>query len=83
MDNNEATSGAAIVLARYIQDTGDLDGVMDFLRTMVSSGKMTEVDGMSYIAEVLSSLQTLKLSHTHQEVDPDQTLRHDIQASPT
>lgn len=77
--NNDDISGAALVLAKYIQDTGDLDGVMDFLRSMVSDGKMSEADGMSYIAEVLSSLQTIKLSHNHHEVDPDQKLRHDIQ----
>jgi len=78
-ESNDDISGAAMVLARYIETTGDLDGVVDFLRSMVSSGKLPEEDGMSYIAEVLSSLQTLKASYNHQEMDPAQALRHFIQ----
>ena len=79
-ESHDDISGAAMVLARYIETTGDLDGVVDFLRSMVSSGKLPEEDGMSYIAEVLSSLQTLKASYNHQEMDPAQALRHFIQA---
>ena len=66
-----------------METTGDLDGVMDFLRNMVSSGKLSEEDGMSYIAQVLTTLQTLKASYNHQEVDPGQKLRHIIQVTLT
>lgn len=78
-DTDDDISGAALVLAKYVETTGDLDGVMDFLRNMVSSGKLSEEDGMSYIAQVLTTLQTLKASYNHQEVDPGQKLRHSIQ----
>ena len=70
------------MLSQYIKDTGDLDGVMEFLRTMVSSGKLSESDGMSYITRVLGNLQTLKSkSYSHHEVEPAQKLRHRIQAN--
>jgi len=71
-------SGVALVLSQYIRDTGDLDGVMDFLRTMVSSGKLSESEGMTYIARVISHLQTIK-PYSHHEVEPAQALRHQIQ----
>ena len=67
------------MLSQYIKDTGDLDGVMEFLRTMVSSGKLSQSDRMSYIAGVLNNLHTLKSTYSHHEVDPAQKLRHHIQ----
>lgn len=72
-------SGVALVLSQYIKDTGDLDGVMDFLRTMVSSGKLSEADGLSYIARVINNLETIKTPYNHHEVEPAQALRHLIQ----
>lgn len=52
---------------------------MEFLRTMVSSGKLSQSDRMSYIAGVLNNLHTLKSTYSHHEVDPAQKLRHHIQ----
>ena len=69
------------MLSQYIKDTGDLDGVMDFLRTMVSSGKLSEADGLSYIARVINNLETIKTPYNHHEVEPAQALRHLIQAN--
>ena len=34
-------SGAALILAKYILDTGDIDGVMEFLQGMVRAGKVS------------------------------------------
>ena len=34
-------SGAAFILAKYILDTGDIDGVMEFLQGMVRAGKVS------------------------------------------
>ena len=79
----EDISGVSLVLSQYIKDTGDLDGVMDFLRTMVSSGKLSESDGLSYISRVLSNLQASKSPYSHRQVEPAQTLRHHIQAKTT
>ena len=76
-------SGVSLVLSQYIKDTGDLDGVMDFLRTMVSSGKLSESDGLTYIARVINNLQGIKSPYSHHEVEPAQTLRHHIQANYT
>ena len=69
------------MLSQYIRDTGDMDGVMEFLSTMVSSGRLSESDGMSYIARVLNNLQTLKKPYNHREVEPAQKLRHHIQVN--
>ena len=40
-------SGAAFILAKYILDTGDIDGVMEFLQGMVRAGKVSS-DQCSY-----------------------------------
>ena len=36
-------SGAAFILAKYILDTGDIDGVMEFLQGMVRAGKVSSI----------------------------------------
>merc|ERR1711902_416834 len=53
-------SGAALILAKYILDTGDIDGVMEFLQGMVRAGKITDKEGMSYVSVLLETLKRLK-----------------------
>ena len=38
--NTEQVGAAAAVLAKYIKDTGDQEGVVEFLQFMVKSGKV-------------------------------------------
>ena len=38
--NTEQVTAAAAVLAKYIRDTGDQEGVVEFLQFMVKSGKV-------------------------------------------
>ena len=42
IDHNDAdqVNSAAAVLAKYIEDTGDQEGVVEFLQFMVKSGKV-------------------------------------------
>ena len=42
-NSDDDISGAAVILAKYIMDTGDMDGVMEFLQTMVRAGKVSLV----------------------------------------
>ena len=45
--SDDDISGAAFILAKYILDTGDIDGVMEFLQGMVRAGKVSS-DHLSY-----------------------------------
>ena len=45
--SDDDISGAAFILAKYILDTGDIDGVMEFLQGMVRAGKVSS-DHISY-----------------------------------
>lgn len=58
--SEDEISGAAFILAKYILDTGDIDGVMEFLQGMVRAGKMTDKEGMSYVSVLLETLKRLK-----------------------
>merc|ERR1712110_30066 len=58
--SDDDISGAAFILAKYILDTGDIDGVMEFLQGMVRAGKITDKEGMSYVSVVLETLKRLK-----------------------
>ena len=42
-------SGAALILAKYILDTGDIDGVMEFLQGMVRAGKVSSPYLLSFL----------------------------------
>lgn len=71
MSDEDDLSSASLVLARYIMETGDMDGVMQFLQTMVRIGKLTEKEGMNYVNAVLETLQKLRLSETDITIDPN------------
>ena len=38
--NNDDITEATLILARYILETGDVDGVMEFLQSMVQEDKV-------------------------------------------
>ena len=42
-EDDLSSGGAASHLAKYILDTGDMDGVMEFLQHMVRAGKVGDV----------------------------------------
>ena len=44
-EDDLSSGGAASHLAKYILDTGDMDGVMEFLQHMVRAGKVGDVFG--------------------------------------
>ena len=41
--NMDQVDTAAAVLAKYIEDTGDQEGVVEFLQFMVKSGKVSAI----------------------------------------
>ena len=40
--NNDDITEATLILARYILETGDVDGVMEFLQSMVQEDKVVK-----------------------------------------
>ena len=48
--NNDDITEATLILARYILETGDVDGVMEFLQSMVQEDKVVKyfVDQVKY-----------------------------------
>ena len=56
--SDDDISGAAFILAKYILDTGDIDGVMEFLQGMVRAGKVSsEVLIIFHSEAILSSVK--------------------------
>lgn len=57
-EDDLSSGGAASHLAKYILDTGDMDGVMEFLQHMVRAGKMSDKEGITYVNSLVDHLQT-------------------------
>jgi len=82
IDHNDAdqVTSAAAVLAKYIKDTGDQEGVVEFLQFMVKSGKLSPKEVIVYVNKVMENLKQAEDSHNHHEVDDLQKERHATQA---
>jgi len=85
IDHQDAdqVASAAAVLAKYIKDTGDQEGVVEFLQFMVKSGKLSPKEVIVYVNKVMENLQEveeLEESQNHREVDDLQKNRHAVQA---
>ena len=55
--NNDDITEATLILARYILETGDVDGVMEFLQSMVQEDKVVKyfLDQVKYF--LMSSVE--------------------------
>merc|ERR1711892_1018846 len=82
IDHSDAgqVDSAAAVLAKYIEDTGDQEGVVEFLQFMVKSGKLSPKEVIVYVNKVMEKLKKAEGSHNHHEVDDLQKQRHAVQA---
>lgn len=78
--DTDQVDSAAAVLAKYIEDTGDQEGVVEFLQFMVKSGKLSPKEVIVYVNKVMENLKKTEGSHNHHEVNDLQKQRHVIQA---
>jgi len=74
--NTQQVAAAAAVLAKYIKDTGDQEGVVEFLQFMVKTGKLSPKEVIVYVNKVMDNLRGEEGQH-HEEVDDVQKERHD------
>merc|ERR1712025_1497053 len=77
--NTEQVTAAAAVLAKYIRDTGDQEGVVEFLQFMVKSGKLSPKEVIVYVNKVMENLRSEEEQH-NDGGDEVQKQRHTVQA---
>jgi len=80
-NDDDQVEAAAAVLAKYIEDTGDQEGVVEFLQFMVKSGKLTPKEVIMYVNKVMEKLKKSEESFDpHHSSEDLQSQRHTIQA---
>merc|ERR1712215_550632 len=72
----DQVDSAAVVLAKYIEDTGDQEGVGEFLQFMVKSGRLSPKEVIVYVNKVMENLKQSEGSHIHHGIGDLAKQRH-------